>query len=163
MACVGKQLDEFVDLNNLECLNALSENPVKNAFEDGDAKLVSDTDAQLLIKVTFRQPVKLSGISFKGAEDETAPAAVKLYLNKPDIGFDEASDEEPVQSLAFTPELVGKDECQQLRFVKFQCVHNLQIFVEENHGAEQTAIQQIKFFGQPANSMDMKDWKPVKG
>jgi hypothetical protein len=164
MACMGP-LDEFIDKGALECLGASEDTPVGNAFEEGDAELKSDTDAQLLIKVTFRSPVKLSGFSIRGTQDDSAPNIVKLFVNKPNIGFDEAQDEQPLQAVELTPEEVEKDEQKQLRFVKFQNVFTVQMFVEANAGGieDPTKVKGIKFFGCPEQAMDMKDWKPVKG
>lgn len=162
--CFGP-LDEFIDKGALECLGASEDTPVGNAFEEGDAELKSDTDAQLLIKVTFRSPVKLSGFSIRGTQDDSAPNIVKLFVNKPNIGFDEAQDEQPLQAVELTPEEVEKDEKKELRFVKFQNVFTVQMFVEANAGGieDPTKVKGIKFFGCPEQAMDMKDWKPVKG
>eukprot|EP00931_Biecheleriopsis_adriatica_P079458 TRINITY_DN52866_c0_g1_i1.p2 TRINITY_DN52866_c0_g1~~TRINITY_DN52866_c0_g1_i1.p2 ORF type:complete len:166 (-),score=55.15 TRINITY_DN52866_c0_g1_i1:53-550(-) len=159
-------LDEFIEKGQLECLNQDAAQPVTNAFEDGDACLRSDTDQQLLVKVQFRVPVKLQSIRIQGPADcvanEVAPTTVKLFQDKVSMGFEEGESEEGTQSLSLSPE-EQEGKPVQLRFVKFQNVTSLQIFIAENLGAEQTSIKRIEFFGQPAASMDMKDWKPVKG
>jgi len=156
-------IDEFIDKHALECLNSHHDHPVVNAFSSDEAFLESEADHQLLIKVQFRQPVKLAAIKFKGfAEEESAPTTIKLFQGKDHIGFDEAEDGEPVQVLSLNPEEAEKFVETQVRFVKFQSVSSLQIFVQENAGGQTTKIQQIQFMGQPASSMDMKDWKPCK-
>lgn len=165
MAMLGDPLDELVDLSLLECLNQDDTQPVGSAFEDGEAFLASDkaVDAELLVKVQFRSPVKLSAIRILGGpEADCAPMSVKIFQSKPNIGFDEAADEEPTQELVLTEEHVREGAPMQLRYVKFQSVQTLQLFFSENCGGEQTQVSRIQFLGEPAAKMDMKDWKPCK-
>eukprot|EP00933_Yihiella_yeosuensis_P074683 TRINITY_DN83683_c0_g1_i1.p1 TRINITY_DN83683_c0_g1~~TRINITY_DN83683_c0_g1_i1.p1 ORF type:complete len:166 (+),score=43.40 TRINITY_DN83683_c0_g1_i1:128-625(+) len=165
MATVSS-LEEFVEKGQLECLNEDKAFPVANILQPNkDLYLASDpgTDHQLLVKVQFRVPVKLQSIRILGcSEDETAPQIVKIFQDKVNMGFEDA-EEEAVQELNITPKNVDEGELIQLRFVKFQNVTSLQLFFQENMGADQTKVAGIEFFGQPAASMDMKDWKPVKG
>mmetsp|Transcript_41066 Transcript_41066/g.76384 ORF Transcript_41066/g.76384 Transcript_41066/m.76384 type:complete len:167 (+) Transcript_41066:88-588(+) len=166
MAATMASLDEFVEQGQLECLNEDKANPVVNVLDPSpDTALKSDenVDHQLLLKVQFRVPVKLHQIRILGtSEDGTAPQTVKLFLDKVNMGFEDA-EEEPVQELQLTPENVDGGEAWPLRFVKFQNVSSLQIFFQENFGAAVTRVTRIEFLGTPASSMDMKDWKPVKG
>lgn len=164
---LGQSLDDFIDMTSVECLNQDSKHPVANVFSADTSTVLSsdeDVDHQLIIRMTFRQPVKLSAISITGnSEDETAPQTVKIFQGKVNIGFDEASDEEAAQMFNLTPAQVDTGEQLPLRFVKFQCVHNLQMFVEANFGAAATRISRIQFFGTPCEALDMKAFKPIKG
>mmetsp|Transcript_81126 Transcript_81126/g.225735 ORF Transcript_81126/g.225735 Transcript_81126/m.225735 type:complete len:164 (-) Transcript_81126:279-770(-) len=163
MAALGKPLDEFIDTKTLECLNVLAEHPVTNAFVDNASEVISDTDHQMIIKVEFRQPIKLSAIKISAnGTDDSAPAEVNIFEGKPNLGFDDG-EEDPVQTFNLSAEDVQGDAPQPVRFVKFQNVNSLQMFVKKNQGGENTRIRHIQFFGQPAQSMDMRDWKPVKG
>eukprot|EP00441_Pelagodinium_beii_P045843 CAMPEP_0197619904 /NCGR_PEP_ID=MMETSP1338-20131121/860_1 /TAXON_ID=43686 ORGANISM="Pelagodinium beii, Strain RCC1491" /NCGR_SAMPLE_ID=MMETSP1338 /ASSEMBLY_ACC=CAM_ASM_000754 /LENGTH=166 /DNA_ID=CAMNT_0043188957 /DNA_START=73 /DNA_END=573 /DNA_ORIENTATION=+ len=166
MTAVLGSLDEFIEKGQLECLNADQAHPVTNAFEAGkEAVLASDesTDHQLLVKVQFRVPVKIQTLTILGnAEDETAPQTVKIFQDKVNMGFEEAEEETPIQEINLTAAELG-GQCCQLRFVKFQSVTSLQLFIQDNFGAAQTKVHRIEFCGQPAQSMDMKDWKPIKG
>ena len=82
-----------VELPNLECLNALPDHPLANALkqgyrEDDGLYLESDTDEQLLIHIPFQSAVSLSGLVLKSVKSEDqAPKRVKLYVNKPTLGF----------------------------------------------------------------------------
>lgn len=160
-------LDEFIEKAALECLNQDDAHPAAHAFEPGaETYLASDesVDHELLLKVQFRQPIRLSGVRIIGTtEDETAPQTVKLFQGKDHIGFEEAADEEPMQALNLEAEQVNKGVIVPVRFVKFQCVSSLQLFFQENYGASVTKVQRVEFFGEPAQKMDMKDWKPIKG
>jgi len=158
-------LDEFVEKATLECLNQDNAHPVTNAFEGGETYLQSDesVDHELLVKVQFRQPIRLSAVKIYGnVEDETAPQTVKIFQGKDHIGFEEAGDEEASQVLNLEADQVNKGEPVVVKFVKFQCVQSLQLFVQENFGGAVTKVRRIEFLGEPAQKMDMKDWKPVK-
>lgn len=158
-------LDEFIQKDNLECLNSV-DGTVINAFSAGDEVLESqDDDSQLLIKVSFRTPVNIAKMKISTvSEDDNMPARIRLFRDKPDMAFAEAEDDASVQDL--TDELNGALEDFTeipLRFVKFQTVTNVQLFVAENRAGDGvTKIKRIQFLGTPANSMDMKDWKPCK-
>eukprot|EP00929_Paragymnodinium_shiwhaense_P121725 TRINITY_DN94084_c0_g1_i1.p1 TRINITY_DN94084_c0_g1~~TRINITY_DN94084_c0_g1_i1.p1 ORF type:complete len:168 (+),score=56.10 TRINITY_DN94084_c0_g1_i1:105-608(+) len=160
-------LQEFLDPSTLECLNQDKAHPVENVFKpEKEFFLASceDVDHQLLIRVAFRQPVKLHSVVIKGnSEDESAPQAVKIFQGKDHLGFSEAETDCCSQVLDMTPEQVDKGEQVPLRFVKFQNVSSLQIFIENNFGAPVTRIEGIEFWGQTAEKMDMKEFKPIKG
>lgn len=166
-------LNDFIDLGTLECLNQDDEHPVTNAIRNSPsdaegaaaAALQSDPDVdqQLLIKLGFRQPVKLKAIAFRAAsEDETAPQLVKVFQGQMSIGFQEAEDQEATQTLELSASSVDECEPITLRFVKFQQVTTLQLFVQSNYGAEVTRISQVEFWGNLAEIVDMKSWKPVR-
>lgn len=160
-------LDEFVDIHGLECLNQDDTCPVGNAFMDGDNVLQSDpdVDADLLVKMRFKSPVKLSCIKIEGLNDEDSqPHSMKIFQGKPDMGFDEAEDA-ALEEVQLDVEALGKDGyVHAVRFVKFQNVSDLQLFFGAGDtGRLQTKIKRIQFFGEPTEAMNMKEWKPVKG
>lgn len=166
-------LNDLVDMTTLECLNQDDEHPVTNAVSrsaaDADrlagVALQSDpeVDHQLLIKIGFRQPVKLKAITFRGTtEDETAPQVVKVFQGQKDIDFQDAEEAEPLQMLNLTASQIDACDPVALRFVKFQHVSTLQLFVQNNFGADVTRIERLEFWGTPAENVDIKDWKPVK-
>lgn len=160
-------LNSMIDLTSLECLNQDNAHPVLNAIRardsgEDEALLQSDADVdpQLLIKAGFRQPVKLKAICFYGSsEDQTAPQVVKVFLGKTDLGFEDAQEQEATQTLQLSAAEVDQGEAVQLRFVKFQNVTTIQLFIESNFGADVTKIKSIEFLGTPAETVDMKAWK----
>lgn len=51
-----------------------------------------------------------------------------------------------------------------LRYVKFQNVQNIQIFIKDNHGGgEITQIDYIGFIGSPITTTKMEDFKRITG
>lgn len=47
----------------------------------------------------------------------------------------------------------------QLKYVKYQRVHSLTLYIEDNQGGDLTALGGIKFFGFPVSSTNMSDFK----
>lgn len=154
-------------ISDMECLNESSTYPVKNILDKSDSFLQSDADHQLLIKVIFRQPVKISGFRLTGVAEESAPSTIRLFTNQPHIGFGEAEDSPSTQDFAVGPQecnlLAAKDVAIPVKFVKFQSVNNLEIFIGENGGDELTKLKHLEIFGCPAEQSDIANWKPVKG
>lgn len=51
-----------------------------------------------------------------------------------------------------------------LRYVKFQNVQNIQIFIKDNHGGgEITQLDHISFIGSPIITTKMEDFKRIAG
>lgn len=91
---------------------------------------------------------------------KNGPKDVKVFANVPHtLDFDKAQAAEPIQTVDFSDSPI-----QALRFVKFQNVKNVQLFVENNvAGDELTVIEDIKFYGQPLSQTQMGDFKRVAG
>lgn len=70
----------------------------------------------------------------------------------------------PVQVLELSPKDAEKDAIVELKFVKFQNVSNLQLFIKDNQdGSEVTRIDKLQFFGSALSSTNMSDFKRVTG
>lgn len=153
-------------ITDVECLNQNEDFPAKNVFAKTDSVLKSDVDPQLLIKIQFRQPVKISGFRFHGVDVESIPTEVKVFVNRPNIGFSEAEDTPTTQDL-----LLDAEQCNltsktgvivPVKFVKFQCVNDLEIFISENAGADVTQLRFLEILGTTCEASDIREWKPVK-
>lgn len=70
--------------------------------EDKQLLLESDADEQLIIHINFNTPVKVHSILFQAPTDGHGPRTVKLFRNRPTIGFSEAEDEEGDHALELT-------------------------------------------------------------
>ena len=158
-----QNLLELLDLPRVECLNAHPGFPIENALTQPNDEVFyirSDeaSDPQLLITFPFRQPIKLHHLGFRANLDSSAPLLIKLYQNLPALSFSDLDSLAPIQEIRVTDtDLVsGK---LALRFVKFQRVTSLSIFVQENRGGDFTRINGIEFFGQAVQDMNMKEFK----
>jgi hypothetical protein len=83
-------------------------------------------------------------------------------LNK-EVGFEDWQDVDPTQTLILTAEdLKESADPTPLRYVKFQRVRSLTIFIEDNAGGDITALGALKFIGRPVENVNMADFKANK-
>ncbi|KAI8914141.1 galactose-binding domain-like protein, partial [Gorgonomyces haynaldii] len=143
-------LDAFVNKTRLECLNQSPTDRIENVFKDDDSVLKSDVDEQLIITIDFNQPIKLHSLKFTSKTN--GPRTFKTWINRPNsLTFDTAESENPIETVELTQDnLEPEGPSTPLRFVKYQSVHSLTIFVKDNlQDDEITIIQRLELFGQP--------------
>lgn len=162
-----KDLLEFIDWQNFECLNQHERYNAANALkqgyrEDDGLYLESDADEQLLVNINFNQKVKITGIVVKGPSDGSAPKTVKLFTNRNSMGFSDTDSVPVTQEIVLTPSQVTGEPIA-LKLVKFQGVNILSIFIEDNQGdTESTKVQKIALFGSGGEVFNVADIKKVE-
>ncbi|KAJ2648034.1 hypothetical protein IWW40_004238 [Coemansia sp. RSA 1250] len=140
-----------------ECLNQNDDHPLDNIFTEGESVLESDVDEQLIIHVTFNQPIKLHSIMLKAPLDK-APKSIKLFANRTNLGFDDVESADATQEIEMTKEIYESGGVVNLRYVRFQHVNSLSIFVANNlEDDDVTAINQLAFIGTVINSANVSD------
>ena len=176
---------DSVDLLGLDFLNLDGEAGDKRTLFDSskpsslDAKgkalsggkkdwIESDTDEQLMLFIPFQSTIKLqslhiTSIPSSSEDDDEAPMrpkTIQFFTNRSTVlGFDEAEDTPATQKL----ELKDSDWDQktgtakvELRFVKFQNISSLVIFVADGEGdGEKTRIDRIRLFGETGETRKM--------
>ncbi|KAJ1017791.1 hypothetical protein NDA16_005108 [Ustilago loliicola] len=157
--------------------SALNEKPDRRLQDiitgpSGGKWLESDADEQLLIHLTFKGQVKLSGILLRTLPSQFAhaPKQIKIFANRPGLGFEDATSDPADQEAELTEEHVrggdngGGGKVFSLRFVKFQKVDSLTIAVLSNQeDAETTRIDAIDVFGIADQTTDMSELQKVEG
>ncbi|XP_062984286.1 thioredoxin-like protein 1 isoform X1 [Elgaria multicarinata webbii] len=153
----------FVNKAGCECLNESDEHGFDNCLRKDTTYLESDCDEQLLITVAFNQPVKLYSMKFQGPDNGQGPKYVKMFINLPrSMDFEEAERSEPTQALELSPDDIKEDSIIPLRYVKFQNVNSVTLFVQSNQGDEETTrIAYFTFIGTPVQATNMNDFKRV--
>lgn len=130
----------------------------------------SDTDPQLMLFMPFQSTLKVHTLHITSlppteadADDDEVPMrprTVQLYTNRAhNLGFEEAEDIQTTQSF----ELKASDwdaetdtAKLELRFVKFQNVTSLVVFVVDGDGdGERTRIDRIRIIGESGEKRDM--------
>ncbi|KAI9311029.1 PITH domain-containing protein [Dichotomocladium elegans] len=153
-------LTEHITANQIDALNQQEDHDIKNIFKSDDSFLESDVDEQLLINVPFNQPVKIHSIKFKAKNIAQAPKTVKIYVNRQNLGFDEADSVQETQTIVLEPKDFEQDNVVNLRFVKFQNVTNLVLFIVDNQEDEETTqLQQLILIGSPIEATNMNNLK----
>ncbi|KAI1790710.1 PITH domain-containing protein [Ganoderma leucocontextum] len=154
MAEQETSLLEYLDTPQLTCLN---ENP-QHAFKPivaekrrntGDSYILSDADEQLLLNIPFNQTVKIRAIAIQSSNIAQAPRKIRLVTNRPSINFEDVEDDHSViQEIDLSEDDVREGKRIDLRFVRFQSVSSLHIFVVSNQGGgDETRIDAIDVFG----------------
>merc|ERR1711977_383318 len=148
-ACVKGQQDlvDLIDWNSVEVLNQNAQrtyvNAVQKGYRDDSALfLESDCDEQILLKIPFTQFIKVHSLILQHGERDYAPSSIKLFVNRPNVGLDEAD------------VLEGKPIA--LKYVLFQKVQSLTVFIESNFEDEDvTRLQRLQVFGTPVTTTNI--------
>lgn len=90
------------------------------------------------------------------------PKTVKLFSNREHMGFSNVNDFPPSDIAVLSEEnLKGKPVI--LKYVKFQNVRSLTVFVEDNQsGSDITKVQKIVLYGSTVETTDMKALKKIE-
>mmetsp|Transcript_2619 Transcript_2619/g.7250 ORF Transcript_2619/g.7250 Transcript_2619/m.7250 type:complete len:188 (-) Transcript_2619:396-959(-) len=163
----GKLVNLSSAIDKADCFarNVAPGFPMTNLFI-GDSRLgcKSDADEQLILHISFHDFVRIKSIKFtefnQGVDPDQNPTTVKLYVNRSNLGFEDIDDVDPTQELTLTPELLKEDgEAFMTRFVKFQRVKSLTLFIEDNNGAEISSLGMLTIMGRPVQTTNMSDFK----
>ncbi|KAF7846242.1 hypothetical protein BT93_L4785 [Corymbia citriodora subsp. variegata] len=159
---------ESVDVRGLDILNyETSKGTARTLFKENKP---TDTDEQILLYIPFQSTLKVHSLhitsipSSDAQEDDELPSRpkkLKIFVNRPKIlGFDDADSMQATQDV----ELSEKDWDSktgtanlELRFVKFQSVYSLVLFVAESEGDnEKVRIDRIRIIGETGEKRDGK-------
>ena len=129
----------------------------------------SDTDEQLMLYIPFNSTLKvhtllITSLPPKPSEDADdvpmRPKTIQLYTNRPHIlGFEEAEDIPTTQSITLAPqdwdEKTGTAKLE-LRFVKFQNVTSLILFIVDGDGdGEKVRIDRLRIIGDSGEKREL--------
>ena len=95
-----------------------------------------------------------------GIDPELNPTKIHIYVNRENFGFEDSEDVEPTQTVHLSSAEVKEDaDPILLKYVKFQRVRCITLFIEDNAGGEVTALGGLKIYGRPVANTNMKDFK----
>ncbi|KAI9744702.1 MAG: hypothetical protein M1818_001627 [Claussenomyces sp. TS43310] len=181
-----------VDVKGLELLNADTEfgsvrvlfeggmpSALSKGKETGESKdkdwVESDTDEQLMLFTPFQSMLKVHTIQLtslppSSSEDDgeipMRPKTLHFYVNRPHtLGFEEAEGIPATQSITLSADdwdATGTATIA-LRFVKFQNVTSLVVFVVDGDGdGERVRIDRIRLIGETGAKRDQGQLKKVE-
>jgi thioredoxin len=151
---IGEQdLTEALDPTRCECLNDSSEHSFMNIFKDDATYVESDTDEQLLFTVGFRKIVGIKSLKFIAPKDGFGPKKIKIFQNRPNMGFDDCADFKADKEVVLTAKDFEVDSpVIPLDYAKFIKVDTLTVFVEGNQGnKEQTRLSRLIIWGKKSH------------
>lgn len=163
----GEMIDLSTKMEKSDCyaMNEDSRFPMTNLFI-GDSRLgcKSDADEQLIIHISFQETVKVHSIKFGefngGVDPELNPTTVRVFVNRNNLGFEDIEDVDPTQELQLSAEdLKENADPIPLKFVKFQRVKSITLFIEENAGGDISALGGLRIMGRLVATTNMKDFK----
>ncbi|KAL9009211.1 MAG: hypothetical protein Q9173_005741 [Seirophora scorigena] len=130
----------------------------------------SDTDEQLMLYIPFQSTLRVHTLQItslppKNSDQEAGDAPVRpmtihLYTNRAHVlGFEEAEDLVATQTIALQPQdwdgATGTAKVE-LRFVKFQKVSSLVLFVSDAYGeGEKVRIDRVKIIGEKGEKREL--------
>lgn len=90
---------------------------------------------------------------------------MKIFQNQPrSLDFDSATDMEATQTLDLSKDDIQDGSLIPLKYVKFQNVSNVTLFIEDNQsGGEITQVDYLGFIGSPVSATNMNEFKRVAG
>lgn len=159
-------LNSQIDLSQIHCLNEADGHTIKELLRGGGDKwLESDADEQLLLHIPIQQSIKLRAIRFTTLPSHSAkaPKTIKLFVNQSGVDFDNAESTEAAQEVVLDEAQAKGEKAVELRFVRFQNVGHLSIFVVDNQGGEDvTRIDKLELIGVSVDGTNMADLKKME-
>ncbi|GAB7349477.1 hypothetical protein MBLNU459_g0189t1 [Dothideomycetes sp. NU459] len=144
---------------------ALGKSKAKASAQKEKDWIESDTDEQLMLYIPFQSTLKVHTLHITSCppaddDDVMRPRSIKLYTNKSNVlSFDEAESLPATQTIELQPSdwdaKTGTAKIE-LRFVKFQNVSSIVIFVADGEGeGEKTRIDRVRIVGESGEKRAM--------
>lgn len=164
-------LQSYIDIDRSQVLNVDASTTLKSILgvTPGILRSDSDVDSELILVINFRESIKLRGMKFLATEsksnsdlDASGPSTVKIFLNRPNYSFSECSSEVPTETLQLNMNQLKGEEEIKVKFVHFQNVNSITIFISSNQGDEPiTFLNQLQFIGTVVSGTNMKNLKAI--
>ncbi len=149
------EITDILDKSQCYCLNESIEGSFINMVQSNTNSYVkSMVDPQLLIQLFFRQCVTITHIEFETTTKNSCPKTIKLFTNRVNMGFDDASSLAPIETIRLFP----NKNIHKFKLTKVPCwtkSNIVHLFVEDNYGAENTEIKNIKIYGSVVDDTDV--------
>ena len=130
-------------VKTMECLNQDSECTLEKMVAKV-APLKSDCDEQLIINLTFGEPVKVNGLKFisSSASKASRPSTVRVFLNERNVLFSNVNNLAPRDEvkLEYQPGEQGEVATAFLPRSRFMACYQFTIFITGNEDEEDVTI-----------------------
>ena len=152
--------------------SALEDGKGKTKAKDAESKkdwVETDTDEQLMLYIPFQSTLKVHTLLItshppksdeEGEDAPMKPKTIRIYSNRAHVlGFEEAEDIPATQTITLNPrdwdEKTGTAKIE-LRFVKFQNVTSLVIFIVDGEGSgEKVRVDRLRIIGETGEKREL--------
>ncbi|PRP75130.1 hypothetical protein PROFUN_03966 [Planoprotostelium fungivorum] len=134
-------LYQQIDTTKIRCLNERVKGSAKNIFKPWNERLTqdkfleSDDDEELIIYIPFTASIKLKSFMIIGGNQGDSPKKLKIFTNREDVDFSNASSLKPVQEWDLQADSKGEHD-----IALFNSVSSITVFIPQNYGADNTKI-----------------------
>jgi hypothetical protein len=157
-----------IDTRGVEVLNAIDDRAWTKILAAGERdqdtlELVTDDDETCILSVPFTTNVKPTHVVIVGGgtngTDVSACAMVKVFVNKPSLGFEECAKKTPAQTLD-AREGASAGGVFELDKTAFDNVRTLTFYFESNVGdTERTSVRRLEIRGRTMDAADVNQLK----
>lgn len=147
-------VNSLIEFGKCEALNSQSPETVKEAFGFGGSIKSNKDDPEIIVVVTFKEKVSLTGLLIESYNDGNQPNTVQLFPNKTSISF---SDIGVVPSTeTFKNYTSGKQ--YPLKIAKYRNIDTLVLYIANESGSI-VEVNNITLYGTSAENTDMSQMK----
>lgn len=149
-----ESLNDAIDFSGVELLNAATADPSSQArtlLGDGTSQTESDADSQLLLYVPFMNNVQVASVLIKADGEKQAPIRAKVWNSLPAaLSFEDAES----QKAPFDGDIQPTEGWREikLRYVLFQNVSSLLIFLDGEDPDEATVLEKLVIVGRKGHT-----------
>ena len=139
-----------VDWPGVGVLNASESDPTE-ALRAGGVSSDADGSPEMLLLLPFMSPVKLQKLVLESKSVDTAPKAVRLFANNPNLDMDDAAGGAATQEfgdISWTTTANVATSTIELNFLKFQKLSFLAVYLKGDEDSDQpVSISKLGLFG----------------
>jgi len=165
-------LIQYIDTQKVNSINNHSSTFVKSVLSANEGILRSDDDVdhEMILVLPFREKVKIKSLGFvcrtvpstSGITPDSCSGVktVKIFINQPSYTFDDCKSCPPTQVLEFNEKQIKDGVSLPVKFVKFQNVDSITIFIESNQkDSAVTYLNSVLIAGMPVIGLNMNNIK----
>ena len=121
--------------------------------------LKSDSDSQLLLQLSLQSTSKVGCIILGVPNDSHCPRTIKLFLDRRNMGFSDANDCIPTQVFVIDSVPTTGEVTLNLQAAKWSRASTITIFIDDNHGADETVLHSLRLLGAAQSKVDVSKIK----
>lgn len=143
-------INNQIEFGKCEALNAQNPDDIKSIFGFGGVIKSNKGEPELIISITFKEKVSLTGIMIEAFNENSQPSEIQLFSNKNNVGFSDIGVIPPTE--AFSSFSCGKG--YNLKLAKYRGIDSLVLYIS-NPTADLVEVNNIQILGAGSENTDM--------